>query len=405
MDETFQQGCILMEATVEGAFLTGLILPVGSTLPTADAGPIAMGGQWYFWSSVTNSYQPQGSTGRPGKNYCKNGGYQVQQLGATPTLAAGVNKIYDMALCRMTTIAVLSIVGDVGPMAGADYDTCPAAIRYTVGTAAPTLGATDIYSHEHLIEGSDLAAIQGEVLSLSFLCWVNQPGTYSCYLASGGRDESYVATFVMPTANTWVRVKIPGIPAIPNTGTWTFTEGTTGMYVGVTMASGAQWTTANVKQWGSGLFMAGTGQTNMAAVTNNQMKITAVRLEAGAQCGYASINSFDTDFWECIRYYFTTFNYQSVTAGMQIMATAYIANSCIFSLLFPRRMCRAPTAVPYSNTTPPVAGHLTNISTGADYVNATLGALGKGIYGAPGTLTAAAGNVISCYITADARLT
>ena len=48
MDETFQQACVLMSATVEGQFLTGLVLPPGSTLPTTDQGVIMMDGIWYF---------------------------------------------------------------------------------------------------------------------------------------------------------------------------------------------------------------------------------------------------------------------------------------------------------------------------------------------------------------------
>jgi hypothetical protein len=406
MDETFQQAVQLMEATVEGAFLTGLVLTPGSALPTTDVGPVAMGGQWYFWNSNTTSYQPQSSVTRPARNYCKNSCYLVQQLGSTPTLVAGANKIYDMAQCQMTTLGVLAIATDVGPTAGADYDTCPAAIRYTVGTTAPTLGTSDIYAHEHLIEGADLTAVQGEVLSLSFLCWVNQPGIYSVYLTNGARDESYVATFTMPTASTWARIKIPSIPAIPTAGTWNFAEGVVGMYVGITMACGSQWTTTNVNQWNSGRFMAGTGQSNMASVTNNQMKITAVRLEASAQCSYAVVNSFDTDLWECIRYYYTGFNYQGigVNAGIPILATAHTTNTVVLSLTFPRRMAKTPTVVPWSYLPTPVVGNIQNISTSTSYANAALGANAKGIIASPGTLTAAAGNVIACYFTADARL-
>ena len=103
MDETFQQACILMEATVEGQFLTGLVLPPGSTLPSSDVGPIFMGGIWYYWDPVSGQYLPQSIQARPAKNFVKNGSYQVQQTGSTPTLIAGVNKTYDMCLCRMTT--------------------------------------------------------------------------------------------------------------------------------------------------------------------------------------------------------------------------------------------------------------------------------------------------------------
>lgn len=378
MDETFQQACILMEATVEGQFLTGLILPPGSTLPTTDQGPIAMNGIWYFYDPVSGQYLPQSISARPAKNYVKNGSCQVQQTGSAPALVAGVNKTYDMCLCRMTTAGVLTIASDVGPLAGADYDTCQAAIKYTVVATASTLGATDLYAHEHLIEGSDLAPIQNEVLSLSFLCWVNQAGTYSAYLSSGARDESYCVSFTMPTASTWTRVKIQNIPAIPTTGTWSYGEGTTGMYVGVTMASGTQWLTANTAKWNNAFFAGGTSQSNMAGVTNNQMKITAVRLEASPQCGYASVNSFETDLHDAIRYYYTSFSYQSTTAGVPLSASVPANGTWNMANLFPRRMAKVPTVTPYSWLTK-AAGLLTDITGNYDIAVASVVSLQKGI--------------------------
>jgi hypothetical protein len=408
MDETFQQACILMSATVEGQFLTGLILPPGSTLPSTDQGPIAMGGVWYFWDPVTGQYLPQSLTARAARNYVKNGSCQVQQTGAAPALVAGVNKTYDMCLCRMTTAGVLAIAADVGPFAGADYDTCPAAIKYTVGTTAPTLGTTDLYSHEHLIEGSDLAPIQGEILSLSFLCWVNQPGTYSAYLASGARDESYCATFTMPTANTWTRIKIQNIPAIPTSGTWSYGEGVTGMYVGVTMACGSQWTTTNTAKWNAGFFGAGTGQSNMCSVTNNQMKITAVRLEASPQCGYATINSFEADLHDAIRYYYTNFNYQTTNAGTWgLNLYAHQAGFAMGSMLFPRRMAKVPTVTLYSASTFTI-NTIRNLTTGVDVTAfGTPAASQKGVaFGAAITTPASAkSDGLAAFVTADARLT
>lgn len=408
MDETFQQACQLMEATVEGAFLTGLVLPPGSTLPSTDQGPIAMGGIWYFWDPVSGQYLPQSVQARSAKNYIKNGSCQVQQTGSSPALIAGINKTYDMCLCRMTTAGVLAITSDVGPTAGSDHDTCSAAIKYTVGTVVSTLGATDLYAHEHLIEGADIAAIQGETLSLSFFCWVNQPGTFSAYLASGARDESFCATFTLAAANTWTRVKIENIPAIPSAGTWSYGEGATGMYVGVVMASGNQWVTSNTSKWNSGLFCAGTTQSNMCSVTNNQMKLTALRLEASPQAGFASINSFDQDFWDCLRYYWTSYNYQSTTAGpIGLNLDAQSTGNAAGSVLFPRRMAKVPTISLYSTSTNTV-NTLRNLTTNVDVTAfAAPVAYQKGVSfnGAITTPASAKSDVIAAMVTADARLT
>jgi len=378
MDETFQQACILMDATVEGSFLTGLVLPPGSTLPTSDVGPIAMGSTWYFWDPITNQYLPQSLTTRTAINICKNGCYQIQQTGVAIALGAGTTKIFDMAMTKMTTIGVLSLALDVGPLAGADYDTCPAAVKYTVGTTVPTLAATDLYAHEHVVEGSDLNAVQGEILSLSFLCWVTQPGTYSVYLTNGVRDSSYCATFAMNAAQTWTRIKIQSIPPMP-TGNWNYGEGGTGMYIGVVMAIGSQYKTANLNQWNSGFFGGAATNTNMVTVTNNQMKITAMRLEASPQSSYAVINPIEDDFHDCIRYYWTSFNYRSTSAGTPVQGVSHASGGWLFDFLFPRRMCNTPVVTPYSLLNQ-AGGNITNITANQDIAVAHLNATQKGIY-------------------------
>lgn len=409
MDETFQQACILMEATVEGQFLTGLVLPPGSTLPSTDQGPIAMGGIWYFYDPVSGQYLPQSLQARTAKNYVKNSSYQIQQTGSAPALVAGVNRTYDLCRCWMTpTVGVLSIASDVGPPASAVNDAFGSAIKYTVGTTVATLGATDIYAHEHLIEGSDIAMIQGEPLSLSFFCWVNQAGTYSAYLASGGRDESYCMTFTMPVANVWTRVQIPNIPPIPTAGTWSYGEGVTGLYLGVVMACGAQYQTANTGKWNGGIFCAGTTQSNMCSVANNQMKITGMRLEASPQVGFATVPSFEADFHDAIRYYWTSYNYQSTTAGIWGLALyAYVAGSAGGTMLFPRRMCKVPAVTLFSPTSNN-AGTLRNITTSVEVT-----AFGtpspiavKGITFSQAITTPASvkGDMIVAIVTADARL-
>jgi hypothetical protein len=405
MDETFQQATQLMEAYIEGNFLTGLILPPGSTLPTTDQGPIAMGEQWYFWDAATGQYVPQTVSIKMAKNFAKNSVYQIQQAGTSFTPGVGVTQSFDMAICRCTQAGMLAIAPDVGPAASGDTDPIASSIRYTVGPSLlPTPAATDLFAHEHLFEGSDIAMLQGQTLSLSFSVWVNQPGTYSVYLASSGRDASYVVQFTVSTANTWTRIKIPGIPPLPTTmGTWHFGEGVTGLYIGIPMAVGSQWQTTTPNSWHP-VFAAGTSaNSNLLTVANNQIKITGIKLEASSSVSYLSVPAFDADYNDCIRYYFTTFDYQSVTAGVGIQGAAWTANTAIFTTVFPRRMCKAPTVVPYGWTSH-AAGNITNVSTGADFALANWSAHQKGLTGTASPTATAKGDVFLTYITADARL-
>jgi hypothetical protein len=405
MDETFQQFTQLMEAFIEGNFLTGLILPPGSTLPTTNQGPIAMGNQWYFWDPATNQYLPQTVSAKVPTNYAKNPIYQVQQI-ANPTIAAGINHIYDMALTRCTQASVLAIAPDIGPAATTDNDYCPSAIKYTVGpTLVPTLGSADFYAHEHLIEGSDLSMARGSVLSLSFSVWTNVPGVYSVYLSSGSRDASWTNNFTIASGqiNTWVRIKYNAIPAIPTgTGTWNFAEGVTGLYIGFPLGMGAQWQTASPNKWNAGLFCGTSSNTNLLTVNNNQMKISGIKLESSPAAGFLTVPSFAIDYDACIRYYFTTFSYQSVTSGVAIVATTHVANTLDIFYMFPRRMCKQPTVVPYGFYSY-AQGNVTNISVNSDIATATLAAFQKGV-AASVPVTSAKADVCGTYIIADARL-
>jgi hypothetical protein len=348
---------------------------------------------------------PQSASVKAARNYAKNALYQVQQLGnAFSSLAAGVNRTFDMVLSRVTQPNVLSVSLDTGPTASVDTDFIGSAIKYTVGTTlVPTLAATDLFAHEHLIEGSDIAGIQGEILSLAFSVWVNQPGNYSAYLTSNGRDYSYVFPFTIVTPNTYTRIKITNIPALPTgTGTWNFGEGQTGLYLGVVMGVGGQYQTTTPKQWVSGFFAGTAANSNMLAVTNNQIKITAIKLEASPSPTYFTANAFETDYHDCIRYYFTSYDYQSLTSGVQMIAVSQATNSQYWRFLFARRMCKVPTVVPYGASSNTV-GFMTNVSTGADVGQASLTAHAKGV----ATNTGAAstkGDLFAANFTADARL-
>ena len=408
LDEYGQQLVQLMEAYIEGNFLTGLVLPPGSTLPTSDVGPIAMGGIWYFYDSVSGTYLPQSISAKISRNYAKNATYQIQQTGSAFTLGAADTNTYDMVLSRATVASVLAIADDVGPPTSGDSDYCLHAIKYTVGpTLVTTLASTDRFVHEHLIEGSDIVMIQGQTLTLGFSVYTNVPGTYSVYLTTGPRDASYVANFTVQTVNVWQRVKIAGIPAMPVgvTGTWNFGEGTTGLRIGVVMAIGTQFQTAttNLNKWISGAFYGTANNSNLCGVVNNQLKISAIKLEASPSATYLTVSPFEADYAEATRYYFTTFSYQSVTAGIPLLLQSHSANNAVGSMLFGRRMCKVPNVVPYGWSSH-AAGNVTNMSTGTDVVTATLPATPKGTGGAI-TTTSSKGDTFACLFTADARLT
>jgi hypothetical protein len=384
MDEAFQQSGQLATIYLEGAVLAGIYYPAGTTppsLPTSDQGPIAMGGVWYFWDPSTSQYLPQSQSIKIARNFAKNSTYQIRQY-SVATIPAGITKVCDMALARSALANVLATSQVSGPLAGPNNDLCQSALAYTVGpTLVPTPGATDLYAHEHLIEGSDIAMIAGEVLSLSFWVWVNQPGTFSVYLTSTGRDVSYVSNFTVSSANTWTRVVLNAIPALPTgMGTWNFGEGQTGLYIGVGLCVGTQWqaTSGQLGTW-QNAFLAGSAQNdNYCTGLNNQIQITGIKLEASPSATFLSVPSFEADFHDAIRYYWTSFSYQSLTTGVAVPFRGYGTDGWMVGDSFPRRMCKVPSVTPYGYTSK-TAGNITNVYLGIDIAVASVGAVQKGL--------------------------
>jgi hypothetical protein len=384
MDETFQQAVQLMSGTVQGNFLTGLILPPGSTLPTSDQGPIAMNETWFFWDPATGQYLPQTATAKPSKNYCKNPIYQIAQQGNTLTPPAGISQNYDLALTRCTLGNTLAISAVVGPPAAQGNDALGSGIKYTVGpTLVSAPASTDLYAHEHLLEGCDIAMLQGQILTLSFFVWINTAGTYSVYLANSGRDHSYTVSFTISAtqASNWTRIVVPGIPALPTaTGTWNFGEGTTGLYIGFPFAVGAQWQTGALNAWNGALYCGSSANSNLMAVGNNQYAISGIKLEASVNAGYVVAPAFSDDFEAAQRYFYTTFNYQSVVAGFAIPFASPTPGTIDAQFPFPRRMAKVPTVTPFGYQSH-ASGMITDISTAPvlDIALAALNATQKGV--------------------------
>jgi hypothetical protein len=400
MDETFQQAVSLMQAYLQGNFLTGLILPPGSALPSSDLGPIAMGGTWYFFDPGSGQYQPQSVPVKAPKNFARNPVYQVAQNGTTFSPGVGATNTFDMTLTRATVSGVLGVSADTGPAASPDNDDITTSIKYTVNNIVASLASTDLFAHEHLFEGADLVPLQGQTLSLAFSVMVNAPGVYSAYLTSSGRDESIVFSFQVSTANVWQRIKIQGIPALPTTGTWHFGEGQTGLYFGVGFAVGTQWQTSITAAWHSA-FLAGTASNaNMMAVIGNTIKITGVKLEANPSCTPITVNNFDEDYNQVVRYFLTNFSYQSSSAGVPISLQAPKLGTWLANTIFARRMCKAPTVVPYGYQSF-ASGQITNFKggTAVDIPVANLAAVQKGISDSQ-TVGAGTGATINGTITA-----
>lgn len=174
----------------------------------------------------------------------------------------------------------------------------------TTANASPSAGA--IHYINQSLEGQDVQRIakgtaSAQQLTLSFWVKSNVTGTYICTLEDNDNSRTVSAAYTISASATWEKKSV------------TFPADTTGAFdndnalslkVGFGLGAGSTYTGGTLKTtWGSGYSSFMTGQTNLAAATNNYWQITGVQLEVGPVATSFEFKSFGQELRECQRYY------------------------------------------------------------------------------------------------------
>jgi hypothetical protein len=211
----------------------------------------------------------------------------------------------------------------------------------TASVYAP--GAAENFTYGQNIEGFNTADLgwgtaNAKTVTLSFWVRSSLTGTFGGSVYNNGGLRSYPFSYTISSANTWEQktVTIAG----DTSGTWltnngigitvTFSIGTGSTYLG---APGA---------WGSTLYLAPTGQTNLLGTSAATWYITGVQLEVGSSAtGFEYVN-YQTSLANCQRYY--------GVANMNLSGYTGPGTANVYKIMINVQMRATPTITVTSST-------------------------------------------------------
>ena len=177
-------------------------------------------------------------------------------------------------------------------------------MKIDVTTADASLAASDQVLVQHKIEGFNTAhlgfgAANAATVTLSF--WVKSTVTGTAYVAfkNSAADRGYPAAYTISSSNTWEKktIKVVG----DTSGTWIGATNGIGINLEFILAAGTDFHgTANA--WGAGNLKGASGMANLINDAANNILITGVQLEVGAQSSDFEHRDIASELLRCQRY-------------------------------------------------------------------------------------------------------
>jgi hypothetical protein len=177
-------------------------------------------------------------------------------------------------------------------------------LAVTVTTADASIGAAQLYTIGHKIEGYNIADLgwgtaSAKSVCLSFQVRSSVTGTFSGSLKNSNGTRSYPFTYTISVANTWEQktVTIAG----DTTGTWLTTNGI-GLTLTISLGSGSN-RLATAGAWAAGNYDGATGAVTLISTNGATFYITGVQLEKGSTATSFDYRPYGTELSLCQRYY------------------------------------------------------------------------------------------------------
>jgi hypothetical protein len=173
--------------------------------------------------------------------------------------------------------------------------------------SAYSIGAAEICTLNQLIEGYNFADLNfgtADAKSFTLSFWVRSSltGTFSAFFANSSQSRWYVAAYTVNSANTWEfkTITVPGDTG----GTWLTTTGT-GLFVGLQLAIGSDYTTTASSGWSGATTKYGvTGAQSLVGTSGATISFTGVQLEVGTVATSFDFRSIGTELALCQRYFY-----------------------------------------------------------------------------------------------------
>ena len=213
---------------------------------------------------------------------------------------------------------------------------------FDVTTADTSIAASEFAIIQQHIEGSSISDLSwgsasAQTVTLSFSVKSTTTGTYCVALRNSANNRSYVAAYSVVSANTWERktITISG----DTSGTWLTTNGR-GISVSFSFAAGSTYQTT-AGSWQAGNFLGTSSQTNLLALTSNEIRVTGVQLEPGPVATLFERRPIGTELALCQRYYEKSYELGTTPGGAatagahwftSLGSTANVLSSVLFSV-------------------------------------------------------------------------
>ncbi len=177
-------------------------------------------------------------------------------------------------------------------------------MKVTVTTADSSIGASQYYVMQQMIEGLNCADLgfgtaNASTITLSFWVRSSVTGTFGGSLRNASFDRNYPFSYTINSANTWEQKTIT--IAGDTSGTWS-TGITTGIRITWSLGDGSNRLGA-AGVWANGNISGVTGQTNLIATNGATWYITGVQLEKGSTATSFDYRPYGTELALCQRYY------------------------------------------------------------------------------------------------------
>lgn len=288
------------------------------------------------------------------------------------------------------------------------------ALSILVASAATPTAAQNAILQQP-IEGISVADLgwggnNAKGLNIVFFIQASITGTYYLSIQNSAKNRSYVTSFSIGTASSWLPVvlNIPG----DTTGTWLKTENGVGLYLSFDLGSGSNFNTT-VNTWGAGEFYNVTGAAQLVANAAATMFITGVRaFTESANLNFPYVpRIFSLEKTLCQRYFQKTFQVGTAPAQNAGVAGAITVKNPI-ALGDPSEwwqltplMAGSPTIITYNPSA--TNANWRDITAAADATVSVDPASTKGANGVliatSGTVTTL-GDILAIHATADAGL-
>lgn len=203
-------------------------------------------------------------------------------------------------------------------------------LKITVTTADASIGASQIYDIQQIIEGANIydwafGSASAQTITVSFWVKSSVTGTFGAVVSNSAQNRVYPFTYTINSANTWEKksVTIAG----DTTGTW-LTDTGIGLRLRISLGAGSTFL-GTAGAWTTSTVVGVTGQTNLISTLNATFFITGVQIESGSVATPFELRPNATELALCQRYYEKSYR-QNVKVPTNTSA-GYVYASALFT--------------------------------------------------------------------------